>query len=61
VNINGTPSLACHERIRDALGADGEITVEPLPHFRPVRDLDEQVDRLAWLCRIIAGWQSSIW
>lgn len=37
--INGVPGLACQSIIRDALGDDGRITLEPLPHFRQLKDL----------------------
>ncbi|MBC7325726.1 MAG: succinate dehydrogenase/fumarate reductase iron-sulfur subunit, partial [Moorella sp. (in: Bacteria)] len=39
VAINGKPSLACHTLIRDVWSEDGRITIEPLPHFRQVKDL----------------------
>ena len=38
VRINGTPALACQTLIRTA-GEDGHITIEPLPHFRQLKDL----------------------
>ncbi|NLI12037.1 succinate dehydrogenase/fumarate reductase iron-sulfur subunit [Pelotomaculum propionicicum] len=39
VSINGTPGLACQTLIRDAAGADGRVILEPLPHFRQLKDL----------------------
>lgn len=38
VRINGTPALACQTLISTA-AVDGHITIEPLPHFRQLRDL----------------------
>jgi succinate dehydrogenase / fumarate reductase iron-sulfur subunit len=39
ISINGVPGLACQTLIRDAAGAGMLITLEPLPHFRPLKDL----------------------
>lgn len=39
VCINGTPDMACKTLIRDAVNDDWCITIEPLPHFRQLKDL----------------------
>jgi len=39
VSINGVPSLACHVRVKDVARLDGSLLIEPLPHFRVLRDL----------------------
>lgn len=37
--INGRPSLACQTLISSAVGEDRRILLEPLPHFRQLKDL----------------------
>lgn len=39
VAINGKPALACHTLIRDVASREGCVMVEPLPHFRQIKDL----------------------
>ena len=39
VRINGQPALACQTLISKATEDGGAITIEPLPHFRQLKDL----------------------
>jgi succinate dehydrogenase / fumarate reductase, iron-sulfur subunit len=39
VNINGQPSLACQTLISKATDNGATVTIEPLPHFRQLKDL----------------------
>jgi len=39
VRINGRPALACQTLIEKASAHDGPIVLEPLPHFRQLKDL----------------------
>jgi len=39
MNISGTNTLACLNKIKDAVGSDAKIKIYPLPHMPVVRDL----------------------
>ncbi|WP_027717261.1 succinate dehydrogenase/fumarate reductase iron-sulfur subunit [Desulfovirgula thermocuniculi] len=39
VSINGRPALACQTLVGSAVAEGGVITLEPLPHFRRLKDL----------------------
>ncbi len=39
VRINGEPALACQTLIDKAASNGGPVTIEPLPHFRQLKDL----------------------
>ncbi|MFZ5867598.1 MAG: succinate dehydrogenase/fumarate reductase iron-sulfur subunit [Thermodesulfobacteriota bacterium] len=39
VRINGTPRLACQTLVRDATEDGSRIVLEPLPHFKQLKDL----------------------
>lgn len=39
IRINGKPALACQTLIRTLAAGGNEITLEPLPHFRQLKDL----------------------
>lgn len=44
VSINGRPSLACQTLIGKATESGSTVTVEPLPHFRQLKDLVVDLD-----------------
>lgn len=56
VAINGKPSLACHTLIRDVTGSDGCLTIEPLPHFRQIKDLVVDLDPFFESLKAIVPW-----
>ncbi|MEW6275583.1 MAG: 2Fe-2S iron-sulfur cluster-binding protein [Bacillota bacterium] len=56
VAINGKPSLACHTLIRDAAGGEGCLTVEPLPHFRQIKDLVVDLDPFFESLKAVLPW-----
>lgn len=54
--INGKPSLACHTLIRDVLCNDGLITLEPLPHYRQIKDLVVDLEPFFESLKFIVPW-----
>ncbi len=55
VTINGTPKLACETLVSDVLNG-GEIAIDPLPHFRVLKDLVVDIDRFLDSLRNIVPW-----
>jgi len=56
VDINGKPALACHTLVGDVAGKDGYITVEPLPHFRQIKDLVVDLEPFFESLKTILPW-----
>jgi len=56
VVINGKPSLACQTIIRNVSGTDGVITLEPLPHFRQIKDLVVDLDPFFESLKAVLPW-----
>lgn len=50
------PVLACHTLIKDVAIAPGSITVEPLPHFRQLKDLVVDLEPLFESLKAIVPW-----
>lgn len=55
VSINGKPVLACETLVSDVVNG-GEIVVEPLPHFRVVKDLVVDIDRFLDSLHAVIPW-----
>lgn len=56
VCINGRPALACHTLIGKALENEQSILIEPLPHFRLLRDLVVDLDPFIESLKAIVPW-----
>ncbi|HPZ43539.1 MAG TPA: 2Fe-2S iron-sulfur cluster-binding protein [Bacillota bacterium] len=56
VAINGTPRLACQTLIRDIAGDNGRITIQPLPHFRQLKDLVVDLEPLFDSLKAVVPW-----
>ncbi|MGC1381109.1 MAG: succinate dehydrogenase iron-sulfur subunit [Candidatus Baltobacteraceae bacterium] len=44
MNINGTTGLACKTPCNTVMDADGTIEIDPMPNFRPMKDLVVHMD-----------------
>lgn len=56
VCINGRPGLACQTLIRNAIDKDGRITLEPLPHFRQLKDLVVDLEPFFESLKAVVPW-----
>jgi succinate dehydrogenase / fumarate reductase iron-sulfur subunit len=56
VAINGKPGLACHTLITDVFDASGGVTIDPLPGFRPLKDLVVDLDPFFDSLRAVIPW-----
>lgn len=56
VTINGIPRLACQTLIREAAGSNGRITVEPLSHFRQLKDLVVDLEPFFGSLKAVVPW-----
>jgi succinate dehydrogenase / fumarate reductase iron-sulfur subunit len=56
VAINGKPGLACHTLITDVINASGGVTIDPLPGFRPLKDLVVDLDPFFDSLRAVIPW-----
>jgi succinate dehydrogenase / fumarate reductase iron-sulfur subunit len=54
--INGRPGLACQTLIRNAITEGGRITLEPLPHFRQLKDLVVDLDPFFESLKAVVPW-----
>jgi len=55
VSINGKPGLACQTLIRDVAGG-GQITLEPLPHFKQLKDLVVDLEPFFESLKAVVPW-----
>ena len=56
VAINGKPGLACHTLIADVIDASGGVIIDPLPGFRPLKDLVVDLDPFFESLRAVIPW-----
>jgi succinate dehydrogenase / fumarate reductase, iron-sulfur subunit len=56
IRINGRPALACQTLIRNAVSAAGPMVLEPLPHFRQLKDLVVDLDPLFDSLKAVVPW-----
>jgi len=56
VRVNGTPALACHTLVKDVVGPDSRITLDPLPGFRQLKDLVVDLDPFFEALRAVVPW-----
>ncbi len=54
--INGHPALACQTLIRNAASGEGSVTLEPLPHFRQLKDLVVDLEPLFESLKAVVPW-----
>ncbi|MEN6439972.1 MAG: 2Fe-2S iron-sulfur cluster-binding protein [Syntrophobacter sp.] len=54
--INGQPALACQTLIRKATATGGPLTLEPLPHFRQLKDLVVDLEPLFESLKAAVPW-----
>lgn len=54
--INGRPALACQTLIQSALDSQGCITLEPLPHFRQLKDLVVDLEPFFESLKAVVPW-----
>jgi succinate dehydrogenase / fumarate reductase iron-sulfur subunit len=54
--LDSRPVLACHTLIRDVAGGTGMITVEPLPHFRQIKDLVVDLEPFFESLKVVVPW-----
>jgi succinate dehydrogenase / fumarate reductase, iron-sulfur subunit len=56
VRINGCPALACQTLIQKASASDGPIVLEPLPHFRQLKDLVVDLEPFFDALKAVVPW-----
>ncbi len=56
VCINGLPALACQTLIGKAVENGATITIEPLPHFRQLKDLVVDIDPFFESLKAVVPW-----
>lgn len=56
VSINGKPALACQTLVMSAVAEGGVITLEPLPHFRQLKDLVVDLEPFFASLRAVLPW-----
>lgn len=56
VNINGRPALACQTLVEKVAGTGGVITVEPLSHFRQLKDLVVDLEPFFESLKAVVPW-----
>jgi succinate dehydrogenase / fumarate reductase iron-sulfur subunit len=61
VTINGVPRLACQTLIREIAGHNGRITIQPLPHFRQLKDLVVDLEPFFDSLKAIVPWLITRW
>jgi len=54
--INGRPALACQTLVRNAVSGGNSVTLEPLPHFRPLKDLVVDLEPLFESLKAVVPW-----
>lgn len=54
--INGEPALACQTLLSNAASSEGFVTLEPLPHFRQLKDLVVDLEPLFESLKAVVPW-----
>jgi succinate dehydrogenase / fumarate reductase, iron-sulfur subunit len=54
--INGRPALACQTLIKNAAEGEGPVVLEPLPHFRQLKDLVVDLEPLFESLKAAVPW-----
>ncbi|HHW43135.1 MAG TPA: 2Fe-2S iron-sulfur cluster binding domain-containing protein [Desulfotomaculum sp.] len=54
--INGRPALACQTLIGNVVDKDGRVTLEPLPHFRQLKDLVVDLEPFFESLKAVVPW-----
>ncbi len=56
MRINGQPALACQTLVRDAVSGEETVTLEPLSHFRQIKDLVVDLEPLFESLKAVVPW-----
>ena len=56
MRINGRPALACQTLIQKAAPGGGRIVIEPLPHFRQLKDLVVDLEPFFESLKTVVPW-----
>lgn len=54
--INGQPTLACQTLLRNVAASEGLVILEPLPHFRQLKDLVVDLEPLFESLKAVVPW-----